>query len=133
MNGEFENWSKQAQVARAGYANLELNTDLDLQERIARQIAALIDSGMSEAQAELFLGVEIINEDYVVSSDEGFEILADTFSEIPEPGRIFDSGFSATFVRDRSVNEITLAVRGTEFELFADLVSTIEDLVGADA
>ncbi len=107
MNSIFQAWSMQAQVARAAYANIVSTAN------VQAQIDALKNAGMSDQQARLFLGLDSNGQ---VQLDKGFEILSDTFSEIPEPGRIFDSGFSATFLRDRSVNEITLAVRGTELE-----------------
>ena len=110
-NGEFSNYSFNAQLAEAAYADLGGIKDVDLDIYVLR----LIRSGMSETQARQFVGVDGNN----VLNGGGFE-LVNYYEDI-------DSGFAATLFRDRISGEYTYSIRGTEkTDIINDVVADLD-------
>ena len=103
-----------AQTAHASYA--ELTNGMKLSDYLVALVHQ--DVGMSEAQAQLFAGVDDNNNPIPGTGYEILDVQANT-----------DSGFSATLFRHRGTGNITFAIRGSEIGLFEP--ETVEDLLFA--
>ena len=112
MTTQLTSYFNQAQLSVAAYADLSGVSDATV------AVERLLEAGMSEAQAQLFLGID---ENGDIDPFKGYEVL----SHLPNT----DSGFSASIFRNKETSEITFAMRGTEFSFSFE---TVDDLLRTD-